>query len=283
MEKRIGDIAQHIADRPDVRLVLAAGPSSSGKTTFSHRLATQLRALGLTPHTIAADNYFLDREKTPRDENGQYDFECLEAMDIEAFTGDMLRLLAGEAVEMPRFNFKTGRREYTGHTLTLGERDILIVEGIHCLNDRFSGTLPRDRMYRVYISCLTCLNIDDHNRIPTTDVRLLRRISRDARTRGNPAADTIAMWPSVRRGEETHIFPYQDSADEIFNSSLLYEICLLRPYVEPLLYGIPRGNASYAEAKRLLKFLSYFLPVPPDTVPLSSILREFIGGGCYNV
>ena len=283
MEKRIGDIAQQIASRRDVRFVMIAGPSSSGKTTFSHRLSTQLRACGLTPHAIATDNYFLDRDKTPRDASGQYDFECLEAMDVEGFNSDMLRLLNGETVEMPQFNFKKGMREYNGSFLTLGENDVLVIEGIHCLNDRFSHALPEDRKFRIYISCLTTLNIDDHNRIPTTDARLLRRMTRDARTRGYGAAATIAMWPSVRRGEESHIFPYQDSADVIFNSALLYETNLLRPYLEPLLYAIDKSDPSYSEARRLLKFLSYFLPVPADAVPLSSIAREFIGGGCYNI
>lgn len=283
MEKRIGDIAQEIASRRDVRFVMVAGPSSSGKTTFSHRLSTQLRACGLTPHAIATDNYFLDRDRTPRDENGNYDFERLEAMDVEGFNSDMLRLLNGETVEMPTFNFKKGLREYNGNFLTLGESDVLVVEGIHCLNDRFSYALPAGRKFKIYISCLTTLNIDDHNRIPTTDARLLRRMTRDARTRGYGAAATIGMWPSVRRGEESHIFPYQDSADVIFNSALLYETSLLRPYVEPLLYAIEKSDPAYCEARRLLKFLSYFLPVPADVVPLSSIVREFIGGGCYNV
>ena len=283
MEKKIGDIAQEIARRSSVRFVMIAGPSSSGKTTFSHRLSTQLRACGLVPHAIATDNYFLNRDQTPKDENGQYDFECLEAMDVEGFNSDMLRLLSGETVELPRYNFKTGQREYNGDTLTLGENDILVIEGIHCLNDRFSHALPADKKYRVYISCLTTLNIDDHNRIPSTDARLLRRMTRDARTRGYSASATIGMWPSVRRGEEAHIFPYQDSADVVFNSALVYETSLLRPYIEPLLYGVERNDPAYAEARRLLKFLSYFLPVPADVVPLSSIAREFIGGSCYNV
>ena len=283
MEKQIGDIAQQIAERRDVRFVMIAGPSSSGKTTFSHRLCTQLRACGLTPHAIATDNYFVNRDKTPLDAEGKPDFECLEAMDVEGFNLDMLRLLKGETVELPRYNFQKGMREYDGHTLTLGERDVLVIEGIHCLNDRFSHALPAERKFKIYISCLTTLNIDDHNRIPTTDARLLRRMTRDARTRGYSAAATIAMWPSVRRGEESHIFPFQDSADVIFNSALLYETSLLRPYIEPLLYAIDKSDPAYPEARRLLKFLSYFLPIPADVVPLSSIAREFIGGGCYNV
>ncbi len=280
MEKQIADIARQIAARPDVRFVMIAGPSSSGKTTFSHRLATQLFACGLTPHAVATDNYFKNREDTPRDEDGQYDFECLEAMDVEAFNHDMLRLLDGETVELPRFNFKSGSREYAGDTLTLGAGDVLVIEGIHCLNDALSYALPAERKFRVYISCLTTLNIDSHNRIPSTDARLLRRITRDARTRGTSAAGTIAMWPSVRRGEEKHIYPYQGGADAVFNSALLYEFSMLRPYIEPLLYAIRPDDPTYLEARRLLKFLSYFLPIPSDAVPPTSIAREFIGGGC---
>ena len=283
MEKKIGDIAAEIAYRKEVRFVMIAGPSSSGKTTFSHRLSTQLRACGLRPHPIATDNYFVNREDTPRDENGNYDFEGLGAMDVEQFNTDMVRLLNGETVELPTFNFKKGRREYNGNFLTLGEGDVLVIEGIHCLNDQFTHALPRESKYKIYISCLTTLNIDDHNRIPTTDARLLRRIERDARTRGHSAQATIKMWPSVRRGEENNIFPYQDSADMIFNSALIYETALLKPYVQPLLFGVPRDSEEYIEAKRLLKFLNYFLPIPADDVPRTSLIREFIGGGCYQV
>ena len=283
MEKEIGDIAERIAQRKDVRFVMIAGPSSSGKTTFSHRLSTQLMACGLCPHPIATDNYFLNRDQTPRDENGQHDFESLKAIDVEQFNLDMSRLMRGETVELPQFNFKKGMREYNGETLTLGEKDVLVIEGIHCLNDEFSYALPRDSKFKIYISCLTTLNVDDHNRIPTTDARLLRRIERDARTRGYNARATIQMWPSVRRGEESNIFPFQDSADEVFNSALLYEIALLKPYVEPLLFGVPQDCPEYLEAKRLLKFLSYFLALPADYVPTTSLMREFIGGGCYHV
>lgn len=283
MEKEIGDIAHEIAAREDVRFVMIAGPSSSGKTTFSHRLSTQLIACGKRPHPIATDNYFKNRVDTPKDENGQYDFEGLGAMDVEQFNADMSRLLRGETVEMPRYNFIKGVREYNGDTLTLGPQDILVIEGIHCLNDAFAHALPKESKYKIYISCLTTLNVDDHNRIPTTDARLLRRIERDARTRGYGARATIRMWPSVRRGEERNIFPYQDSADRIFNSALIYETALLRPYVEPLLFGVPRDCEEYVEAKRLLKFLSYSLPLPADDVPKTSLMREFIGGGCYQV
>ena len=281
MEKKIGDIAEEIARRKGIRFVMIAGPSSSGKTTFSHRLSTQLVACGMRPHAIATDNYFKNRSETPRDKNGQYDFECLGAMDIEQFNTDMVRLLNGETVEIPQFNFKKGVREYNGDYLTLGEQDVLVIEGIHCLNDQFSHSLPKESKYKIYISCLTTLNIDDHNRIPTTDARLLRRIERDARTRGYSAQATIRMWPSVRKGEENNIFPYQDSADMIFNSALLYETALLKPYVEPLLFGVPKDCEEYIEAKRLLKFLNYFLPLPADDVPKTSLMREFIGGGCY--
>ena len=283
MEKKIGDIAAEIAQRREVRFVMIAGPSSSGKTTFSHRLSTQLRACGLRPHAIATDNYFVDRDKTPRDEKGNYDFEGLGAMDVEQFNTDMVRLLNGETVELPTYNFIRGKREYNGNFLTLREGDVLVIEGIHCLNDQFTRALPRESKYRIYISCLTTLNVDDHNRIPTTDARLLRRIERDARTRGHSAQATIKMWPSVRRGEEENIFPFQDSADMVFNSALIYETSVLKPYVQPLLFGVPRDSEEYIEAKRLLKFLNYFLPIPADDIPKTSLVREFIGGGCYHV
>jgi len=283
MEKKIGDIAYEIAARKDVRFVMIAGPSSSGKPPFPHRLSTQLRAHGLRPYPIATDNYFVNRDRTPRDENGNYDFEGLGAMDVEQFNEDMVRLLNGETVELPTYNFKKGAREYNGNFLTLGEGDVLVIEGIHCLNDQFTHALPKESKYKIYISCLTTLNIDDHNRIPTTDARLLRRIERDARTRGYSAQATIKMWPSVRRGEENNIFPFQDSADMVFNSALLYETSLLKPYVQPLLFGVPRDSEEYIEAKRLLKFLNYFLPIPADNIPKTSLMREFIGGGCYHV
>ena len=283
MEKKIGDIAEEIAGRKDVRFVMIAGPSSSGKTTFSHRLSTQLRACGLRPYPIATDNYFKNREDTPRDENGNYDFEGLGAMDVEQFNQDCVRLLNGETVELPTFNFKKGAREYNGNFLKLGDGDVLVIEGIHCLNDQFTHAPPKESKYKIYISCLTTLNIDDHNRIPTTDARLLRRIERDARTRGYSAQATIKMWPSVRRGEENNIFPFQDSADTVFNSALIYETALLKPYVQPLLFGVPRDSEEYIEAKRLLKFLNYFLPIPADNIPKTSLMREFVGGGCYHV
>ena len=282
-EARISEIASQIANAGNKKIVMIAGPSSSGKTTFSHRLSIQLSAHGMKPHPIAVDNYFVDREKTPRDENGKFDFECLEAIDVERFNKDMLALLDGKRVELPVFNFKTGLREYRGDFLQLAQDDILVIEGIHGLNDKLSYALPKESKFKIYISALTQLNIDEHNRIPTTDGRLIRRIVRDARTRGSSAKDTIAMWPSVRRGEERNIFPYQEEADAMFNSALIYELACLKVYAEPLLFGIDKNEPEYVEAKRLLKFFDYFVPVPSEAVPYNSILREFIGGSCFNV
>ena len=283
MEQKMGEIASKIAADRKKKFVMIAGPSSSGKTTFSHRLSIQLRTLGLKPHPIAVDNYFVDREKTPRDEFGEYNYECLEAIDVEQFNRDMNDLLAGKTVKMPTFNFKKGKREYKGNTLTLGEDDILVIEGIHGLNDRLSYSLSPEYKFKIYISALTQLNIDEHNRIPSTDGRLLRRIVRDARTRGTSAQETIAMWPSVRRGEEENIFPYQESADVVFNSALIYELAVLKPYAEPLLFGIPKSAPEYVEAKRLLKFFDYFLTIVSEDIPKNSLLREFIGGSCFQV
>ena len=282
-ERRIAEIAQMIASRPEIRFVLIAGPSSSGKTTFSHRLSVQLEAIGLKPHPIAVDNYFVNRIDSPRDENGNYNYEILECLDVEQFNQDMQALLRGERVELPYYNFKKGEREYKGDFLKLGKDDILVIEGIHCLNDRLSYSLPRESKFKIYISALTQLNIDEHNRIPTTDGRLLRRMIRDARTRGASAQDTIRMWPSVRKGEEENIFPYQEEADAMFNSALIYELAVLKQYVEPLLFGIPKDCPEYTEAKRLLKFLDYFIGVSSEDIPKNSILREFIGGSCLDV
>lgn len=282
-ERKIGEIAKEIASRADVKFVMIAGPSSSGKTSFSHRLSVQLRTLGKKPHPIALDNYFVDREFTPRDENGDYNFECLEALDIKKFNEDMCRLLAGERVEIPTFNFKIGKREYLGDYKQLGPDDILVLEGIHGLNDKMSYALPKESKFKIYISALTTLNIDGHNRIPTTDGRLLRRMVRDARTRGSDARRTIQMWPSVRRGEEENIFPFQEDADVMFNSALVYELAVLKQFAEPLLFQIPKDAPEYYEAKRLLKFLSYFLNVTSESLPNNSICREFAGGSCFNV
>ena len=282
-ESKISQIARTIAENKDKKFVMIAGPSSSGKTTFSHRLSIQLSAHGLRPHPIAVDNYFVNRPDTPLDENGNYNFECLEAIDVKQFNEDMVWLLKGEEVELPYFNFKTGQREYRGDYLKLGKEDVLVIEGIHCLNDKLSSSLPTESKFKIYISALTQLNIDEHNRIPTTDGRLIRRIVRDARTRGASAKQTIAMWNSVRRGEEENIFPYQESADVMFNSALIYELAVLKHYAEPLLFSIEPGEPEYNEAKRLLKFLDYFLGIPGESIPSNSILREFIGGGCFDV
>lgn len=282
-ERRIGELAKEISEKPGVKFVMIAGPSSSGKTTFSHRLSVQLRTYGITPHPIALDDYFVNREKTPRDANGDYNFECLEALDIEQLNKDMVALLEGKEVELPTFNFKTGQREYRGNVKKLGPDDILVLEGIHGLNDKTSYALPEESKFKIYISALTTLNIDDHNRIPTTDGRLLRRIVRDARTRGSSAQRTIQMWPSVRRGEEENIFPYQEGADAFFNSASIYELAALKQYAEPLLYEIGESEPEYYEAKRLLKFLEYFLGVSTENLPNNSIVREFVGGSCFPV
>ena len=281
MESRIAEIAKDIANRGDVKFVMIAGPSSSGKTTFSHRLSIELRAHGMRPHPIEIDNYFKNREDTPKDENGNYDFECLEAIDVEGFNKDMNALLAGETVELPRFNFKVGAREYKGDYLTLDESDILVCEGIHGLNDELSHTLPKESKYKIYISALTSLNVDEHNRVPTTDVRLMRRMVRDYYTRGSSVSRTLGMWLSVRRGEEKYIFPFQESADAMFNSAHIYEISALKTFVEPLLFGVEPDDPGYQEAKRLLKFLQYFLAIDTAGIPHNSIIREFIGGSIF--
>lgn len=282
-EQKIAEIARRIAEDREKKLILIAGPSSSGKTTFSHKLSIQLSAHGLKPHPIAVDDYFVDREVTPRDEDGNYNFECLEALDVELFNRDMTAMLAGERVSLPTYNFKAGRREYLGKYKQLGADDILVIEGIHCLNPAMSKGLSDESKFKIYISALTQLNIDEHNRIPTTDGRLLRRIVRDARTRGTCAKNTIAMWDSVRRGEESYIFPFQEEADVMFNSALIYEFAALKIYAEPLLFGIGKSDPEYQEAKRLLKFLDYFVGIPADSIPMDSLLREFVGGGCFRI
>lgn len=282
-EKKIAEIAARIAKRPERKFILIAGPSSSGKTTFSHRLSVQLRVNGLTPRPIAVDNYFVEREDNPKDETGAYDFECLEAVDIELFNRQLNDLLNGKEVVIPTFNFVTGHKEYGSQTTKLGPNDVLVIEGIHCLNPKLTLNLPDENKFKIYISALTQLNVDEHDRIPTTDGRLLRRIVRDARTRGSSAQRTIRMWQSVRRGEEKFIFPFQEEADIMFNSTLIYELAVLKLYVEPLLFGIDRNCPEYLEAKRLLKFLDYFVGIGSENVPTNSLLREFIGGGCFKV
>ena len=283
MEERIGNLAAQIAKDHNKKFIMIAGPSSSGKTSFANRLSIQLLSKGLKPHAVSLDDYYADREFCPRNPDGSFDFECLEALDVEQFNIDMTKLLAGEKVNMPFFNFKTGKREYRNKILQLGEEDILVIEGIHGLNDKLSYTLPAESKFKIYISALTQLSIDEHNPLSTTDGRLLRRIVRDARTRGTSAQETFRMWPSVRRGEELYIFPFQESADVMFNSALVYELAVLKVYAEPLLFQIPRDSEEYYEAKRLLKFLDYFLPMPVEGISKNSLMREFVGGSCFNV
>lgn len=281
-EKNIAEIASRIVNEGK-KIVLIAGPSSSGKTSFSHRLSIQLRVHGLTPHPIGVDDYFVDRENTPKDESGNYDYEVIEAIDLAQFNKDLFDLLSGKKIQMPRFNFVTGMREYRGEYKQIGKDDVLVIEGIHGLNNRLTEQLPEESKFRIYISALTQLNIDEHNRIPTTDGRLLRRMVRDARTRGASAQKTISMWNSVRRGEENYIFPFQENADVMFNSALIYELSILKQYAEPLLFSIDKDCEEYFEAKRLLKFLDYFLSTNSERIPINSILREFVGGSCFNV
>ena len=283
MEQKIGNLAAQIASDDKKKFVMIAGPSSSGKTSFANRLSIQLIAKGRKPHPLSLDDYYVDREFCPKNPDGSFDFECLESIDVKLFNEDMNRLLKGEAVDMPSFNFKTGKREYRGRKLVLGPDDILVIEGIHGLNDRLSQLIPSEHKFKIYISALTQLNIDEHNPLSTTDERLIRRIVRDARTRGTNAMETIAMWPSVRKGERENIFPFQEQADVMFNSALVYELAVLKVYAEPLLFGIERDCPEYLEAKRLLKLLDYFLPMPADGIPNNSLLREFVGGSCFNV
>jgi uridine kinase len=277
-EQRVARIAEEIASRQgQVRLVLIAGPSSSGKTTFSKRLSIQLLANGLRPFSLEMDNYFVDREKTPRDEQGQYDYESLGALDVPLFNRDLLRLQNGEEVTLPRYNFRTGLREI-GDKVRLQPDHVILVEGIHGLNPNLVPDIPPEISYRVYVSALTQLNIDKHNRVPTTDTRMIRRIVRDAAYRGYSAQETISRWGSVRRGEKRWIFPFQEHADVMFNSALLYELAVLKPFATPLLLQVKLGSTEHVEAKRLMAFLEWFEPLAPDLVPDNSILREFVGG-----
>ena len=281
-DRRIGDIAERIFSMTDTKFVLIAGPSSSGKTTFAHRLAIQLRSFGLKPHIISMDDYFVNREQTPIDIDGNYNYEVLEAVDIDLFNDDMLDLLDGETIELPQFDFKVGKRVYKGKYLKLDEDDILIIEGIHGLNPKATEDLPDENKFKIYISCMTSLNIDEHNRIPSTDARLLRRMVRDARTRGNSAQHTFELWPKVRAGETENIFRFQDDADAVFNSVLIYELAVIKQFAEPLLFNVRQNEPEYYEAKRLLKFLEYFVGVDTASVPTNSLLREFVGGGCFD-
>ena len=283
-EKKIAAIADQIEQAnisQGTRMVLISGPSSSGKTTTSKRLGIQLRILGLDPVLISLDDYFVDRERTPKDENGEYDFEALEAIDLELLNSDLKRLMAGESVEVPRYDFITGTRQWHETPLKLSERSILIMEGIHGLNPRLTPSIPRNQKFCIYVSCLTSVAMDNLSRIATSDNRLLRRITRDYATRGANALATLQRWQSVRRGEQKHIFPYQENADVMFNSSLFYEISVLRSKVEPILREVPDTVPEYGEAKRLLKFLDNFIPISPDEIPPTSILREFIGGSSF--
>ena len=280
-EKKIAQIADQITqNRERIRLVMIAGPSSSGKTTFAQRLSIQLRVNGVRPVSISLDDYFVSREHTPLNEKGEPDFEALEAIDLDLFNEQLADLIIGEPVKIPRFNFMTGQREYRGEILQIKPDQPIIIEGIHGLNEKLTQSVPKDRKFKVYISALTQLNMDDHNRIPTTDNRLLRRIVRDNQFRSHDALTTLRLWPAVRRGEDKNIFPFQEEADVMFNSALIYELAILKRYVEPLLKAIPRDCPEYSEAKRLLKFTSYFLPMDDHEVPSNSILKEFIGGSC---
>ncbi len=281
-EKLLADIADEIVSK-NKRIILIAGPSSSGKTTFSHRLSIQLQIAGLTPHPVSMDDYFLDRELSPRDENGNYNFETIASLDVDLLTKHINQLLDGEEIDVPSYNFITGKREYHGHKLKIGEKDVLVMEGIQGLNGTLTNEIPEDAKYRIYVSALNQINLDEHNRIPSSDGRLLRRIVRDAMTRGNDARETISRWDSVRKGEEDNIFPYQEEADVMFNSAQIYEIAVLKQYAEPLLFAVPRDCPEYQEAKRLLKFLEYFLNIPSEAIPKTSLLREFIGGSCFEV
>ena len=282
--KLLSNIADQIAlahRERGLRLILISGPSSSGKTTTSKRLGVQLRVLGLQPVLVSTDDYFVNREDTPRDENGDYDFEVLEAIDLARLNEDLGRLMAGESVEIPRFDFVTGRRQWHEKPLQLEENSVLIMEGIHALNPRLTPSIPADAKFKIYASCLTSVALDNTSRIHTTDNRLLRRMIRDNATRGTSAADTIARWGSVRRGEERHIFPYQEEADVMFNSSLIYELSVLKPFAEPLLREIPNASPEYATAQGLLKFLDNFVPIVSQEIPPTSVLREFVGGSAF--
>jgi uridine kinase len=282
-EKKIAQIADRISERRnEVKIVLISGPSSSGKTTFSKRLAIQLLVNGISPLNLSLDNYFVDREKTPLDESGQYDFEALEALDIELFNEHLLRLMKGEAVSLPKFSFETGKRTFNEKKLKMRKENILIIEGIHGLNPKLTHLIESKKKFKIYVSALTNINIDDQTRIPTTDNRLIRRIIRDYRYRSYSALETISRWDSVRRGEDKHIFPFQEEADVMFNSALLYELAVLKPYAEPILLEVQPNQREYSEANRLLKFFSYFKPMPHREIPPTSIIREFLGGSSFS-
>ena len=281
-EKKISNLADEISKKKNAKMILIAGPSSSGKTTFARKLSLALRLNGLNPVTISVDNYFVERKDNPKDELGNYDFECIEAIDLKLFNDHLVRLLNGEEVEVPRFDFKVGTKVYDGTTMKMNKDNILVIEGIHCLNDRLTSAIPKDEKVKIYISDLTVLNIDYFNRISTTDTRLIRRIVRDYKYRGYDALNTLKSWYSVNRGEEKNIYPYQEEADYMFNSSLIYELAVQKKYAIPLLKQIDNTNKEYGEAQRLIKFLEYFDDIPDDDIPNTSLLREFIGGSIYH-
>lgn len=280
--KCMADIADQIHERGTVRVVLIAGPSSSGKTTTSKKLALQLEAIGYRPKVISLDNYYVGRDRNPKDENGNYDYECLEALDVPLLNQNLVDLFDGKVVPIPSYNFHEGERYFTGETMQLGSNDILVMEGIHGLNDKLTPLIPADKKFKIYISALTQLNLDDHNRIATSDNRLIRRIVRDAQFRGKSAADTISMWENVQKGEREHIFPFQNNADAMLNTALDYELPVLKVYADPLLRCVSPLQDEYAEASRLLAFLSYFSTIPGTSVPTQSIIREFIGGSAFH-
>lgn len=281
-EKKLAQIADYISEnRKEVRVVLIAGPSSSGKTTFAQRLSVQLMVNGVRPIPISLDDYFVDRSLTPRDEKGDFDFESIEAIDLELFNEHLLRLLKGEKVKIPTYNFMSGQREFRGHRIQIEPDQPLIIEGIHGLNERLTSAVPREQKVKIYVSALTQLSIDNHNRIPTTDTRLIRRIVRDSQFRAHDALQTLRVWPSVRSGEQRNIFPFQEEADVMFNSALIYELGVLKNYAQPLLEQVGQENSEYAEAKRLLNFLNYFLPIKDEEIASNSILREFLGKSCF--
>ena len=280
-EKKISDIADKIAKNRKIKMILIAGPSSSGKTTFAKRLGIQLKLNGIEPKTLSVDNYFVEREQNPKDEEGNYDFECIEALDLRLFNEHILKLLAGEEVEIPRFDFETGHKNYEGDFVKLEDNEVLVIEGIHCLNDKLTEAIPKDKKFKIYISALTVLNIDYYNRISTTDTRLIRRIVRDYKYRHYSANETIERWASVNKGEEKYIFPYQEQADAMFNSSIVYELGVLKKHALPVLQEITREDEEYAEAQRLINLLNYFKKIPEKYIPESSILREFIGGSIF--
>lgn len=282
-EKKIANIADEIARRKNVKMILIAGPSSSGKTTFAQRLGVQLRLNRLKPVTISVDNYFVERQDTPRDENGEYNFEDIEAIDLKLFNEHLVKLLNGEEIEVPEFDFQLGTKKYNGKKMKLADDEILVIEGIHCLNDKLTSQIPKEQKYKIYISALTVLNMDRYNRISTTDTRLIRRIVRDYQFRGYSAVHTLNTWHKVTKGEEINIFPFQEEADSIFNTSLIYELCALKKIAMPLLQEIDNSYKEYAEAQRLINILKYFRELPSERVPRNSLLKEFLGGGTFDL